>query len=113
MNKQTLEYAIRFLMKVVILSSHWTGIIRKQELTVIESMPVDQKDKELVFLRERVRLLETQVSILKKQNQKRTKTPRYSLREQIFIMASLEYFRIPRRRVTEYFGISRSNFPRK
>jgi hypothetical protein len=51
-------------------------------------MDAGAKDKELLLLRD--------------------KNPRYTLRERLFILCHMQTFRIPRRRVTEYFAIARS-----
>jgi len=51
-------------------------------------------------------------SILQKRIRKKEKNPRYTLRERLFILFHMETFQIPRRRVTEYFGVARSTLYR-
>ena len=75
-------------------------------------MDIDEKDKEILFLRDMVDQLKMQVSILQKGIKKKQKNPRYTLREKLFILWQMETFQIPRRRVTEYFGIARSTLYR-
>ena len=75
-------------------------------------MDVDSKDKEIIFLRDRVDQLKTQVSILQKGLQKKRNNKRYTLREKLSILCYLETFQIPRRKVTEYLGIARSTLYR-
>jgi len=74
-------------------------------------MDIDDKDKEIIFLRDAIDQLKTQVAILhkvlKKQNNKH-----YTLRKKLFILCHMETFQIPRRRVTEYLGIARSTLYR-
>jgi len=53
-----------------------------------------------------------QVSILQRQLTKRTKNPRYTVRERLLILWHIEAFQIPRRRVTEHFGVARSTLYR-
>lgn len=71
-------------------------------------MDVDTKDKEIIFLRDKVNQLQMQVSILQKGLQKKQTNKRYTLRERLFILCYMETFQIPRRRVTEYLGIAKS-----
>ncbi len=53
-----------------------------------------------------------QVSILQKGVNKKQKNPRYTLRERLHILWHMETFQIPRRKVTEYFGVARSTLYR-
>ena len=75
-------------------------------------MDADTKDKEILFLEDKVCQLEMQVSILQKQFTKRGKNPRYTVRERLLILWHMEAFQIPRRRVTKHFGIARSTLYR-
>jgi len=75
-------------------------------------MDADTKDKEILFLKDKVYQLEMQVSILQKRIQKRQKKPRYTLRERLFILWHIEIFGIARRKVTEHLGVSRSTLYR-
>ena len=75
-------------------------------------MDADAKDKEILFLKDKVYQLEIQVSILQKRIQKRQKKPRYTLRERLFILWHIETFGIARRKVTEHLGVSRSTLYR-
>ena len=75
-------------------------------------MDAETKDKEIVFLRDKVNQLQMQVSILQKGLQKKQTNKRYTLRERLFILYYMETFQIPRRRVTEYLGIAKSTLYR-
>ena len=75
-------------------------------------MDADTKDKEILFLKDKVYQLKTQVSILQRRIQKRQKKPRYTLRERLFILWHIETFGIARRKVTEHLGVSRSTLYR-
>ena len=61
-----------------------------------------------------MRQLREQITILRKLLRRETgsKRPKYTLEERLFILAHLEYCQIPRRKVTEYFGIARSTLYR-
>ncbi len=67
-------------------------------------MDINEKHKEILFLRDMVDQLKMQVSILQKGTKKKQKNPRYTLGEKLFILWQMERFQIPGRRVTEYFG---------
>ena len=75
-------------------------------------MDITEKDKEILFLRDKVDQLKMQVSILYKGIQKKQNNHRYTIREKLFIICYMETFQIPRRRITEYLGIARSTFYR-
>ena len=75
-------------------------------------MDADTKDKEIIFLRDKVNQLQMQVIILQKGLQKKQTNKRYTLREKLFILCYMETFQIPRRRVTEYLGIAKSTLYR-
>ncbi|MHC4489912.1 MAG: DDE-type integrase/transposase/recombinase, partial [Planctomycetota bacterium] len=71
-------------------------------------MDIPEKDKEILFLRDKVHRLKTQVSILQKRIKKQQKKPRYTLRERLFILWHMETYQIPRRKIAEHLGVSRS-----
>ena len=107
-NLDITKTAVSLVIKAALLSAQWSGKARRRGLEKLVAMDADAKDKELLFLRDKVHQLQTQVSILQKRIRKREKCPRYTLRERLFILCHMETFQIPRRRVTEYFGIARS-----
>jgi putative transposase len=72
----------------------------------------DAKAKEILFLKDRIYQLEMQLSILRKQLNKKGKNPRYTVREKLLILWHMEAFQIPRRKVSRYFGIARSTLYR-
>jgi len=53
-----------------------------------------------------------QVSILQKRIKKQRKKPRYTIRERLFVLWHMETFQIPRRKITEHLGVSRSTLYR-
>ena len=111
-NLDIIATAVSLIIKAAILAGQWSGRARRRGLEKLAAMDADAKDKEILFLRDRVFQLETQVSILQKRIRKKEKNPRYTLRERLFILWHMETFRIPRRRVTEYFGVARSTLYR-
>ncbi len=108
-NLDIITTAVSLIIKAALLAAQWSGRARRRGLEKLAAMDADAKDKELLFLRDKVHQLQTQVSILQKRIRKKEKNPRYTLRERLFILWHMETFQIPRRRVTEYFGIARSS----
>ena len=111
-NLEIITAAVSLITKAAILAAQWSGRARRRALEKLAAMDADAKDKELLFLRDRVYQLQTQVSILQKRIKKKETNPRYTLRERLFILWHMETFQIPRRRVTEYFGVARSTLYR-
>ena len=54
-------YAVSMILKAALFAASWAGKTRKRELKNIAKMPIDEKDKEIVFLRDKVYQLETQI----------------------------------------------------
>ena len=75
-------------------------------------MDIEDKDKEIIFLRDKVYQQQIQITILQKGVEKKQTNKRYTLREKLFIISFMETFQVPRRRVTEYLGIAKSTFYR-
>ena len=111
-NPDITNFAVSLIIKAVVIAARFSGRVRKRSLKRLADMEVDAKDKEIIFLKDMVEQLQMQVSILQKGIKKKQKNPRYTLREKLFILWQMETFQIPRRRVTEYFGIARSTLYR-
>ena len=110
---EILIFAVSLIIKATILAARWSAIARMRGLKSICSSKIDlAKENEIIFLHDRINQLETQVSILQKLLKKDKKNPRYTLKERLFILWHIEYFRIPKRKVTNYFGIARSTLYR-
>lgn len=114
MKKQNeiIAYAVSMILKATLLAAAWAGKSRRRGLESIAKMPTDEKDKEILFLRDRVYQLETQIKILQKQIHSLPCKTRYSQKERLFILWHMEYFQIPRCHVTKTFGIARSTLYR-
>ena len=111
-NIDIINTAVELIIKAAILAARFSGKVRKRSLKRLAAMDVNEEDKEIFFLRDKVDRLKMQVSILQKGIQKKQKNHRYTIREKLFILCHMETYQIPRRRVTEYLGISRSTFYR-
>jgi len=111
-NLDIINFAVSMIIKAVVIAARFSGRVRKRSLKRLAAMEVDAKDKEILFLRDMVEQLQMQVSILQKRIKKKQKKPRYTLRERLFILWQMETYQIPRRKVTEYFGIARSTLYR-
>ena len=107
-NGEVISCAIALIIKSAIVAARFSGRIRKRSLKRLASMDIHEKDKELLFLKDKVYQLQTQVSILQKRVKKQQKKPRYTLRERLFILWHMETFQIPRRKIAEHLGVSRS-----
>jgi hypothetical protein len=104
--------AVSLIIKAAIIAAQFSGIVRKRSLKHLAAMQIDAKDKEIILLRGMVEQLQMQLLILQQRLSKKQKKPRYTLRERLLILWQMETFQIPRRRVTEYFGIARSTLYR-
>jgi len=111
-NLDVITHAVTLIIKAAIMAARFSGRVRKRSVKRLAAMDVDSKDKEILFLKDKVYQLEMQVSILQKRIQKRQKKPRYTLRERLFILWHIETFGIARRKVTEHLGVSRSTLYR-
>ena len=110
--KEITVYAVSMILKAAFLAATWAGKARKRGLELIAKMPIDEKDKEIVFLSDQIYQLETQITIFQKQIHSSSSKLRYNLNERLFILWHMEYFQIPKRHVTKSFGIARSTLYR-
>jgi hypothetical protein len=62
-NIDTINAAVAIIIKAAILASSFSGRIRKKSLKRLSKMSIDDKDKEIIFLRDRVYQLKMQVTI--------------------------------------------------
>ncbi|MHC4119270.1 MAG: DDE-type integrase/transposase/recombinase [Planctomycetota bacterium] len=111
-NIEAITYAVSLIFKAAIVAAKYSGRVRKRSLKRLAAMDMDEKDKEILFLKDKLFQFETQNSILLKHVNKHQKKPRYTLRERLFIIWHMETFRIPRRKVAEHLGVSRSTLYR-
>ena len=107
-NIEIVNAAVSLIIKAALLASRFSGRARKRSLKRLSKMNVDEKDKEIIFLSDKVDQQQMQITILQKGLQKKHKNKRYTLREKLFILSYMETFQVPRRRVTEYLGIAKS-----
>ena len=111
-NIEIINAAVTVIIKAAIIASRFSGRARKRSLKRLAKMDIDNKDKEIIFLRDKVNQQQMQIAILQKGLQKKQTNKRFNIREKLFILYQMEIFQIPKRRVTEYFGISRSTIYR-
>ncbi|MHC4168869.1 MAG: hypothetical protein ACYSWQ_18115 [Planctomycetota bacterium] len=69
--------AVALIIKAVIMAGRFSGAVRKRSLRRLAAMDADTKDKEILFLKDKLYQLQTQVSILQKRVRKHQKKPRY------------------------------------
>ena len=106
---QVARIAINLIGMAVLLAARWAGLKRKQTLKFILEKPGIEKDKEIIFLKDRVKQLQSQVEI---QLHKPDNTTRYTNLERFKIIFHLTYFDIPRRQIKKCLGVSRSTLYR-
>jgi len=99
-NLDIINFAVILIIKAAILAARFSGRVRKRNLKRLSLMSVDAKDKEILFLRDKVYELKTPVSILQKRIKKKDKNSRYTLHEKLLIIFHMETYQIPRRRVS-------------
>ncbi len=108
----TISAAVDMICKAAVLAASWAGAWRRRALEKIAALTVDDKDQEIILLREEVGRLREHLAFLQKQLGKGTGKRRYSIGEKLFVIFQMEYLGLPRRRVTEYFGVARSTLYR-
>ena len=108
-NHENRNYRVRCFhdFKSGFISSEAGGKTRKRGLKTIAKLPIDEKDKEIFFLQDRIYQLEIRIKIFQKQYHSTSRKSRYSLKERLLILWHMEYFQISRRQVTKTFGIAR------
>ena len=106
--KEIITYAVSMILKAALLSAAWAGKAQKRGLESIAKLPIEEKNKEIIFLRDRIYQLETRIKIFQKHISSSSCKARYTTKERLFILWHMEYFQIPRRQVTKTFGIARS-----
>jgi len=111
-NIDIINAAVALIIKAAILAARFSGRVRKRSLKHLASMNIDKKDKEIIFLRDKVYQQQMQITILQKSVEKKQTSKRYTLREKLFILCYMETFQLARRRVTEYLGIAKSTLYR-
>jgi len=104
----TITFAVSLIIKAAVVAAKYSGRVRKRSLKRLGAMDIDDKDKEILFLVDKVYQLETQVSILLKRAQKHQAKPRYTLRERLLILWHMETFQIPKRKIAQHLGVSKS-----
>ncbi len=74
-NLDIITYAVSLIVKAVIMAGRFSGRVRKRSLKRLAAMDADTKDKEILFLKDKVYQLEMQVSILQKRIKQQQKKP--------------------------------------
>jgi len=72
-NIEIVNAAVTLIAKAAILAARFSGRARKRSLKRLASMDIDDKDKEIIFLRDKVYQQQIQITILQKGVQEETK----------------------------------------
>ncbi|AQQ71443.1 putative transposase OrfB [Limihaloglobus sulfuriphilus] len=111
-NFEIVNYAGGLILKAVVIAAGFSGRIRKKSLKRLARMNVDEKDKEILFLRNKVEQLQMQNSILLKANSKEPQGKRYSLREKLYVIFYMENYQIARNKISKHLGVAKSTYYR-
>jgi len=107
-NTRLMRVSVSYFIKAALLAAQWVGGVRKREMSRIAKMGTQEKDAEILFLRDRVRLLEAQLGIRVEKEKKKQIKPHYTNEQKLTVVWNMFYFGLARSRVSEYFGVSRS-----
>ena len=95
-NIEIVNAAVTLIIKAAILAARFSGRARKRSLKRLSKIDADSKDKEIIFLRDKLNQQQMQIAILQKGHQKKQTNKRYTLREKLFIMKHLILARLPK-----------------
>jgi len=84
-NIDTISAAVAIIIKAAILAASFSGRVRKRSLKRLTKMNIDNKDKEILFLHDRVYQLKLQILIWQKSQQKKQNN-RYTIQEKLFTL---------------------------
>lgn len=107
-NIEMISMAVGLIVKSVILAAQFAGRRRQQNLKKLSKMPADERDKEIIFLRDKINQQQMQICILQNGLKNKHTHKRYTPREKLYILHYMETFQIARHRVSEHLGIARS-----
>ena len=111
-NVEIVNAAVTLIIKAALLAARFSGRVRKRSLKRLSKMDADEKDKEIIFLHDKLNQQQMQITILQKGLQKKHTNKRYTLREKLFILCYMETFQVARCRVKEKLGIAKSTLYR-
>ena len=86
-NLDIVNAAVTLIIKAALLAARFSGRARKRSLKRLSKMDADDKDKEIIFLSDKVDQQQMQITILQKGLQKKYTNKRYTLREKLFYEA--------------------------
>lgn len=73
-NVEIINAAVALIIKAALLAARFSGRVRKRSLKRLSKMDADEKDKEILFLRDKVDQQQPQIIILQKGLQKKHTT---------------------------------------
>jgi transposase-like protein len=108
---EVLSSAIPIILKSLWLSAKWAGAARMKALKGVASHG-EEMVAEVCFLRDQAVLLETELTLARRQAEEPGRKPRYSLKERLLVLWYLEYFQVPKKQVKKRLGVARSRLYR-
>ena len=79
-NIEIVNAAVTLIIKAALLAARFSGRARKRSLKRLSKMDADEKDKEIIFLHDKVYQQQMQITILQKGVEKKQTNKRYTLR---------------------------------
>ena len=76
--KEIIVYAVSLILKATLLAATWAGKVRQRGLKSIAKLPINEKDKEIFFLRNQIYQLESRIKIFQKQAYSSSSKARYT-----------------------------------
>jgi hypothetical protein len=64
--KEIIAYAVSMILKAALLAASWAGKSRKNGLESIAKLSIEEKDKEIIFLQDRIFQLENRIKVFQK-----------------------------------------------
>src|SRR3990172_939434 len=104
---ETVSCAASLILRSIMLSARLAAVMRRN-LFKTANLNAEKLLHEVIFLRDKVAEVDGRNAILRSMLENRGRRRHPTLRERLSILWHMEYFQIPKRRVREYFSVSRS-----
>ncbi len=67
-NLDIINFAVSLIIKAALIAAQFSGRVRKRSLKRLAAMDADTKDKEILFLKDKVYQLESEVALMENRN---------------------------------------------
>ena len=108
--------SVVLIVRALVISARWAARQRRVTLermtAAAEASHIAELEARVVTLEDRLELREAHIAVLESRLGKERSRKPYPLMERLRIIWLMEYFQIPRRRLEETLGVSRSSVQR-